>query len=73
MIAMSKLLEDKVIVFEKEKFRTKLTYFSPQSDNSRHLCLYPCDAGRSDASEYHHDDGIGIVHTMEVMCWIGYA
>lgn len=68
---MSKLLEDKVIIFEKEKFPTKLTtYFSPETDNSRHLHLYPYDAGRSDASEYHHDDGTGIVYTMEVVYWI---
>lgn len=60
-----------MIVLEKGKFPTKLTsYCSPETDNSRHLCLYPYDAGRSDASEYHRDDGIGILHTMEVMCWI---
>ncbi|XP_068469496.1 uncharacterized protein [Phaseolus vulgaris] len=41
------------------------TYCSPEADNSRHLCVYPYDAGRSDASECHRDDGIGIVHTME--------
>jgi len=36
------------------------TYCSPEADNSRHLCVYPYDAGRSDASECHR----------EVMYWI---
>ncbi|XP_068469495.1 uncharacterized protein [Phaseolus vulgaris] len=31
------------------------TYCSPEADNSRHLCVYPYDAGRSDASECHRE------------------
>ncbi|XP_014522788.1 uncharacterized protein LOC106779230 isoform X1 [Vigna radiata var. radiata] len=55
---------DDAIAWAKEKFQSRNSDEESSARNDRNEQIVGRQ-GRSDASEYHHDDGTGIVYTME--------